>query len=87
MNASEEDCVSPRLHGRKAARNEDSETKLLQEVSDTSIEQRSSYLLSWQHMAFDEQGNNCFQAALSHPTERIRTNPKLINHKKYKPFN
>lgn len=70
LNASKEDCVlSPRLDGKEAAQNEDSETKLPQEVSDIWIEQRSSYLLSLQHMAFDEQGNNCFQAALSHPTE------------------
>lgn len=52
----------------KAEQKEDSETKLLQVVSDISIEQRSSYLPSLQHMAFDGQGNNCFQGALSHPT-------------------
>lgn len=53
----------------KAAQNEDSGPKCLQVVSDISIKQRSSYLLSLQHMAFDGQDNNCFQATLSHPRE------------------
>lgn len=65
----------------KAAQKEDSETKLLQVVSDIWIEQRSSYLPSLQHMAFDGQDNNCFQAALSHPTESIQNKPKLIKPK------
>lgn len=64
-----DDRVSPHLDDKKAAQKEDSWTKFLQAVSDISIEQRSSYLLSLQHMAFDGQGNNCFQAALSHPAE------------------
>lgn len=63
----------------KAEQKEDSETKLLQVVSDISIEQRSSYLPSLQHMAFDGQGNNCFQGALSHPTVQKKKKNKPIN--------
>ena len=77
----------------KAEQKEDSETKFLQVVSDISIEQRSSYLPSLQHMAFDGQGNNCFQGALSHPRDSKNKKQKLVPQtsnqspkKKHKPY-